>query len=139
MISLFSEKTGAKPAAFLLRGFHSCPWRGVAPLSFGIIYTPEFNDPVVSKRYMVRHLDLRTPKNARASASFKGIVFPGPHEAVVHKTHRGLTLLLHAVMRLTADAERAHKRSCSPIFPIPSTEGRNARPTVTIWTPKELL
>ena len=107
IISLFSTRPEPRqrPASFAF----SIVAHAAATLllSFGIIYTPELNDRIVTKRYIVRHLDLRTPKTPVRQSASKGVVYPGPHEAVVHKTSPGIKpAQLQAVMRLTADADK---------------------------------
>jgi len=138
IISLFSTRPEPRqrPASFAF----SIVAHAAATLllSFGIIYTPELNDRIVTKRYIVRHLDLRTPKTPVRQSASKGVVYPGLHEAVVHKTSPGIKpAQLQAVMRLTADADKGPQTLIQPDISEPvQLKVETPVPSVTIWTPK---
>jgi hypothetical protein len=75
-ISLFSERPelSQRPSTFVASIVAHAV--GIVLLSFGIIYTPEYNDRIVPKRYTVRHLDLHTPKTQPKQPGGKGINYP---------------------------------------------------------------
>jgi hypothetical protein len=105
-------------------------------LSFGIIYTPEFNDRVVTKRYSVRHLDLHTPKAQVRQSAGKGLRFPGP-QALVHQPTPGKKpAAQQAVMRQTADADKGLQTLIQPDISEPVKLAEEAPvPALTIWSP----
>ena len=139
MISLFSERPEAsqRPSSFVF----SIVAHGaaVALLSFGIIYTPEFRDPVVSKRYTVRHLDLHAEKQPLRESASKGVAYPGPHAEAPPRPQPGKKPAAHeAVMRQTADAEKGPQTLVQPDIPDPvKAMLETPVPTVVIWTPKK--
>jgi len=139
MISLFSERPepNQRHSSFVVSILaHGA---AVALLSFGIIYTPEFRDPVASKRYTVRHLDLHAEKQPPRESASKGIAFPGPHAEAPPRPQPGKNPASHpAVMRLTADAEKGPQTLVQPDIPDPvKSLVEMPVPTVVIWTPKK--
>ena len=104
MISLFSERPqpSQRPTSFLVSIFAHAG--AVALLSFGIIYTPEFRDPVMTRKYTVRHLDLHTSKEQQRQSTGKGFAYPGAHS----KRYFG---------RLPMP-KRVHRRWFNRIFPM---------------------
>jgi hypothetical protein len=137
-ISLFSERPEPiqLPSSFVVSILAHCA--ALALLSFGIIYTPEFNDRIVTKRYSVRHLDLHTPKTQIRQSASKGIALPGP-QAIVHKPSPGRKpVAQQAVLRRTADAEPGPQTLVQPDISDPVKLAEEAPvPSVTIWTPKQ--
>jgi hypothetical protein len=141
MISLFSERPepSQRPSSFVVSILAHAA--AVALLSLGIIYTPEFKDPVASKRYTVRHLDLHAEKEPPRQSSAKGIAYPGPHAEAPPKAQPGEKPASHpAVMRLTANAEKGPQTLVQPDIPDPvKATIEMPVPTVVIWTPKREL
>lgn len=139
-ITLFSERPELtqRPSAFVFSILAHAA--AVALLSFGIIYTPEMNDRIVTKRYSVRHLDLHTPKAKVRQSAAKGIAFPGPKADVQRPTAGRKPAAQQAVLRQTADAQLGPQTLVQPdIFdPVKLTE-ETPVPSVTIWTPKKEL
>ncbi len=138
VISLFSERPepAQRPTSFVVSILaHGA---AVALLSFGIIYTPEFKDPIVGRRYTIRHLDLHAEKEPPRQSSARGIAYPGPHSEVPPKPQPGKTPASHpAVMRQTADAEKGPQTLVQPDIPDPVRALIEMPvPTVVIWSPK---
>lgn len=139
MISIFSERPqpSQRPTSFVVSILaHGA---AVALLSFGIIYTPEFKDPIVVKRYTIRHLDLHTEKEPPRQSSAKGIAYPGPHADAPPKAQPGKKAASHqAVMRQTVDAEKGPQTLVQPDIPNPvRAVVETPVPTVVIWSPKK--
>jgi hypothetical protein len=138
MISLFSERPelSQRPTSFVVSILAHAG--AVTLLSFGIIYTPEFKDTIVTKRYTVRHLDLHAEKEPPHQSAAKGVAYPGPHADAPPKPEPGKNAASHpAVMRLTADAEKGPQTLIQPDIPDPvKTLIELPVPTVVIWTPK---
>jgi|HubBroStandDraft_5_1064220.scaffolds.fasta_scaffold20807_2 hypothetical protein len=136
-ISLFSERPelSQRPSSFVVSILAHLT--AVSLLSFGIIYTPEINDRVVTKRYTVRHLDLHDPKTPKKQSASKGIAYMGPH-ATVQKPSPGPKPAAHqAVLRQTADADKGPQTLVQPDISEPVKLAEEAPvPAVTIWTPK---
>lgn len=140
-ISLFSERPELtqRPSSFavsIVAHAAAC-----SLLSFGIIYTPEFNDRIVPKKYSVRHLDLHDPKAPAPHPGSSGIAYPGP-QAAVHKPAAGPKPAAHpAVLRRTADADKGPQTLVQPDLSEPVKLAEVAPvPAVTIWTPtKEVV
>jgi len=111
-------------------------------LSFGIIYTPEINDRVVTQHYTVRHLDLHTPKTVARSSAGKGILYPGAQstQAVAEKPPKGTKPAAHqAVMRLTADAVKGPQTLVQPDISQPVKMAiETPVPSLAIWTPSKV-
>jgi hypothetical protein len=136
-ISLFSERPelSQRPSSFVVSILAHVA--AVSLLSFGIIYTPEIDDRIVTKRYTVRHLDLHDPKTQRKQSAAKGIAYMGPH-ATVQKPNPGPRPAAHqAVLRQTADADKGPQTLVQPDItePVKLVE-ETPVPAVTIWTPK---
>jgi hypothetical protein len=137
-ISLFSERPELTqwPSSFVVSILaHGA---AVALLSFGIIYTPEINDRIVTKRYSVRHLEMHTPNAKLQQSAAQGMAFPGP-KSTEQKPTSGRTPAAHqAELRQTADAELGPQTLIQPDItdPVKLTE-ETPVPTVTIWTPKK--
>jgi hypothetical protein len=139
-ISLFSERPELNqwPSSFVISVLaHGA---AVALLSFGIIYTPEISNRVVTKRYSVRHLELHTPKSQLQQSAAQGIAFPGPKSTVQRPKAGETPSAQQAVLRQTADAELGPQTLVQPDIsdPVKLTE-ETPVPTVTIWTPKREL
>jgi hypothetical protein len=138
-ITLFSERPelNQRPTSFLVSIVAHAA--AVALLSFGIIYTPDINDRIVTKRYTVRHLDLHTLKEPVRQSASKGMAYPGP-QANVHKPAPGQKpAAREAALRQTADADKGPQTLVQPDItdPIKLTE-ETPIPTVVIWSPKKL-
>jgi hypothetical protein len=138
IISLFSERPELtqRPSSFVV----SILAHGVAiaVLSFGIIYTPEIRQPLVTKRYTVRHLDLHTPKDQTRQSAAKGITYPGP-QGDGSKPTTGTKPAAHAArMRQIADAVKGPQTLVQPdiLDPVKLTQ-ETPVPTIVIWTPKK--
>jgi hypothetical protein len=139
-ITLFSERPELtqRPSAFVFSILAHAA--AVALLSFGIIYTPEMNDRIVTKRYSVRHLDLHTPKSKVQQSAAMGIAFPGPKADVQKPAAGRKPAAQQAVLRLTADAKPGPQTLVQPdiLEPVKLAD-ETPVPTVTIWTPKKEL
>ncbi len=138
IISLFSTRPEPRqrPSSFLASIVaHSA---AIALLSFGIIYTPELNDRIVTRRYTVRHLDLHTPKTTPRQSASKGVAYPGTHQAEVPKPEPGVKPAQEkSVLRLTAEAEKGPQTLVQPDITEPvHMKEETPVPSVTIWTPK---
>jgi hypothetical protein len=141
-ISLFSERPelSQRPSSFVVSIIAHAV--GIVLLSFGIIYTPEYNDRIVPKRYSVRHLDLHTPKTQPRQPGGKGIHYPGTHtDAVVHKPAPVKKPAAQpGMLRQTADADKGKQTLIQPDLSEPVTLAEEAPvPDVTIWSPKKEL
>jgi hypothetical protein len=138
MISLFSERVepSQRPTSFVVSIVAHAG--AVALLSFGIIYTPEFKDSMVTRRYAVRHLDLHTEKAPPHESASKGMAYPGAHTETPPRPQPGKSPASHpAAMRLTADAEKGPQTLVQPDIPDPvKMLIEMPVPTVVIWTPK---
>jgi hypothetical protein len=138
MISLFSERPELtqRPSSFVFSVLaHGA---AIAVLSFGIIYTPEINQRIVTKRYTVRHLDLQTSKDQPRHSAAQGIAYPGPHENGI-KPSPGTKPATHpAQLRQTADAQKGPQTLVQPdiLDPVKMTQ-EIPLPTFDIWTPKK--
>jgi hypothetical protein len=137
-ISLFSERPelSQRPSTFVASVLaHGV---AVAVLSFGVIYTPEISQPLVTKRYSVRHLDMHTPQDLARHSAAQGISYPDPNENA-NKPPPGPKTASHpAVLRQTADAKRGPQTLIQPDIqdPVKLTQ-ETPVPTVVIWTPKK--
>jgi hypothetical protein len=138
IISLFSERPELtqRPSSFVFSVLaHGV---AIAVLSFGIIYTPEIRQPLVTKRYSVRHLDIHTPQDQLRHSAAQGISYPGSNENA-NKPPPGPKAATHpAVLRQTADAKRGPQTLIQPDIkdPVKLTQ-ETPLPTVVIWTPKK--
>jgi hypothetical protein len=137
-ISIFSERPepAQRPSSFVVSILaHGV---AVAVLSFGIIYTPEIDQRVVTKRYTVRHLDLHTPKDQSRQSAAKGVDYPGPHENAYRPSAASKPAAHQAVLRQTADAEKGPQTLIQPDIPDPvKLTQETPVPTVVIWSPKK--
>ena len=139
MISLFSERPelAQRPTSFVFSVLaHGV---AIALLSFGIIYTPEIRQPRVTKRYEVRHLDLRTEEEKKRESAAQDVAYPGPHESET-KAQTGPKAPPHpAVLRQTADAVKGKQTLIQPdITETVKLMEETPVPTVVIWTPKRV-
>jgi len=136
-ISLFSERpeVSQPPTSFLVSLVAHAV--AVCILSFGIIYTPEFRDPVVTRRYTVRHLDMHTPGEKTSASAAQGMDYPGAHSDVPKPAPGKRPASRQSVMRQTANADKGVQTLIQPdlIEPLKLTE-LTPVPTVVIWTPK---
>jgi hypothetical protein len=137
-ITLFSARPELtqRPSAFVVSILAHAA--AVALLSFGIIYTPEINDRIVTKRYTVRHLEMHTPKEKQRQSAAQGMAFPGPKSTVQRPNAGPKPAAQQAVLRLTADAQLGPLTLVQPDIsePVKLIE-ETPVPTVTIWTPKK--
>jgi hypothetical protein len=138
-ISLFSERPepNQRPSSFVVSIVAHAA--ATVLLSFGIIYTPEINDRVITKRYIVRHLDLHTPKTLARQSAGKGIRYPGV-QAVVDKPAKGpKPAAQQAVLRQTADADKGPQTLVQPDISEPVKLALETPvPSLTIWTPTKV-
>jgi hypothetical protein len=137
-ISLFSERPEVtqRPTSFVVSIVAHAA--AVTLLSFGIIYTPEFRDPIITRRYTVRHLDMHTPDAKAKQSAAKGIEYPGAHSAVQKPAPGKKPAAQEAVMRRTVNADRGPQTLVQPdvLEPVKLTE-LTPVPSVVIWTPKK--
>lgn len=139
-ITLFSERPELtqRPSSFVV----SIVAHGtaVALLSFGIIYTPEFSDPIIPRHFTVRHLDLHTPKEQPRHSASKGIAYPGPRAPFNRPAPGNKPAAQVAVLRQTVDAEKGIQTLVQPDIPEPvELKEETPVPTVVIWSPKKEL
>jgi hypothetical protein len=137
-ITLFSERAdpSQRPSSFLLSIVAHAA--AIAIVSFGIIYTPEFRQPIVTRRYAVRHLDLHTPQEKPRESASKGITFPGPHTNVIKPASGRKPGEQQAVFRQTVNADKGLQTLVQPDIPDPVKLTTVVPvPTVVIWTPKK--
>jgi len=139
IVSLFSERPelSQRPSSFVF----SIVAHGAAVvlLSFGIIYTPELNDRIVTKRYVVRHLDLHTSKTPRRQSAGKGVAYPGPHATVAAQSKGQKPAMHEAVLRQTADAEKGPQTLIQPDISEPVKLAKETPvPSLTVWTPAKV-
>jgi hypothetical protein len=109
-------------------------------LSFGIIYTPEIHDRVITKRYAMRHLDLQMSKPIPRQSAGKGFAYPGPHNEAYKQPAPGpKPAAQRAVMRVTADADKGPQTLVQPDISQPLKMALEApMPSLTIWTPSKV-
>jgi hypothetical protein len=137
-ISIFSERPEPtqRPSSFVV----SILAHGVvvAVVSFGVIFSPEINQRVVTKRYTVRQLDLHTPKDQARQSAAKGVDYPGPHENANGPSAARKAAAHQAVLRQTADAQKGRQTLIQPDItdPVKLTQ-ETPVPTVVIWSPKK--
>jgi hypothetical protein len=140
MVSLFSERPelAQRPSSFVA----SVLAHGVAAalVSFGVIYTPEIRQPVVTKRYDVRHLDLHTPLEKPRTSAAQGVDYPGPRETE-SKPPTGPKSPPHpAVLRQTVNAQKGKQTLVQPdITETVKLMEETPIPTVVIWSPKKVV
>jgi hypothetical protein len=138
MISLFSERPELtqRPSSFIFSVLaHGA---AIAVLSFGIIYTPQINQRIVTRRYTVRHLDLHAPIDQPRRSAAQGVGYPGPHENE-SKPPAGKKPAAHpSALRQTADAQKGPQTLVQPdiLDPLKLTQ-ETPVPTFDIWTPKK--
>jgi hypothetical protein len=138
-ITLFSERPELtqRPSTFVVSILAHAA--AVSLLSFGIIYTPDINDRIVTQRYSVRHLEMHTPKARPQQSAAAGIAIPGSKSDVPRPSKAAQKPAAHeAVLRQTADAELGPQTLVQPDLSetVKLTE-ETPVPTVTIWTPKK--
>ena len=135
-ISLFSARPELtqRPTSFVVSvGAHAA---ALALLSFGIIYTPEIHDRIITKRYAVRHLDLHDLKTPHRQSAGKGFAYPGAHTAANTPAPGVKPAAQRAVLRLTADADKGPQTLVQPDISEPVKLALEApMPSLTIWTP----
>jgi len=134
ILSLFSERpvVSHRPSSFLVSFVAHIG--AVAVLAFGIVYTPEIHDRVMSEHLAVRHLDLHVPEPKIHKRAGSEIAYPGPHTAV-HTASPGGS---QASMREIADAEPGPQTLVQPDLPKHvDLKEKIPVPTVVIWSPKK--
>jgi len=139
-ITLFSERPAQtqRPTSFLVSiAAHAV---AISLLSLGILYTPELNDRIVPRQYMVRHLDLHDPRMPANPSEGKGGYYPGtqsPDKMPAPGRQEGAE---RAAPRQTANADKGPQTLVQPDItePVKLTVVTPV-PTVVIWTPKKEL
>lgn len=138
IISLFSERPELtqRPSSFIVSILAHAA--ALTLLSFGIIYTPEIKDRVVTKRYAVRHLEIHTPTEKSRESAAKGIAYPGQHAETPKPVAGKKPAAQQAVLRQTANADKGPQTLVQPDIPDPVKLSEvTPVPTVVIWTPKQ--
>lgn len=138
IITLFSERPelNRRPTSFLVSIVaHAVT---LPLLSFGIIYTPDMNNRIMAKQYVVRHLDLHMPRTPARQSAGEGQFYPGPRSND-HQPAPGQTAATHeAVLRQTANADKGPQTLVQPDISEPvKLKVETPVPTVVIWTPKK--
>jgi hypothetical protein len=139
-ITLFSERPAQtqRPTSFLVSIVAHAG--AISLLSLGILYTPELNDRIVPRQYMVRHLDLHDPRIPVKPSAGKGGYYPGTQSAEKKPTPGQQEGAERAVLRQTATADKGPQTLVQPDItePVKLTVVTPV-PTVVIWTPKKEL
>jgi hypothetical protein len=136
-ITLFSERPelSQRPSSFLVSVLAHIG--GIALLSLGILFSPEFREPLTPRRFTIRHLVLHTPEaNERESAS-TGMAYPSPHAAMKNPAPGSKTAEQQASLRQTAEADIGSQTLVQPDITEPVKLALEAPvPTVIIRSPR---
>ena len=137
-ITLFSDRPGPsqRPSSFLVSVLAHIG--GITMLSLGILFSPEFREPLTPRHFTIRHLVLQTPEvNKRESASM-GMAYPGPHAAMKNSAPGSKRAGQQASLRQTADADIGPQTLVQPDVTEPVKLALDAPvPTVIIWSPQK--
>ena len=136
-ISLFSERPQItqRPTSFLVSIVAHAG--ALALLSAGIIYSPQINDSVVTRKYALRHIDMHTEKEDLRHSGAKGISYPGPQAKVNRPSPGDKPGVERAVLRQTVEADKGPQTLIQPDIVEPlQLKIETPVPTVVIWTPK---
>lgn len=136
-ITLFSERPdlSQRPSSFVASILAHVG--AGALLSLGILYSPEFREPLIPRRFTIRHLDLHTPQEKVRESASKGTGYPGPHDAVKKPAPGTKPAEQQASLRQTADADIGPQTLVQPDITEPVKMTLEAPvPTVIIWSPR---
>jgi hypothetical protein len=134
ILSLFSERpeVSQRPSSFVVSILAHCA--ALVLLTFGIVYTPEIHDRVMTEHYSVRHLDLHAPEPKIRQRAGSEVAYPGPH-AEVHEPSPGGS---QAALRQIAKAEPGPQTLVQPDLPARvKLKEKIPVPTIVIWSPKK--
>ena len=139
MISLFAEqrtvRSGVSPV-FLSSGLHVV---GLGLLSYGFLHLPRIQEPIVTEREFVRHLDLRSPDLPTKPIRDNRNLYPRADTSEVGKSAPP------AAKPIPSLPEFSHAGDGKQILVQPRVPARVALteaipvPTVVIWTPELAL
>jgi hypothetical protein len=138
VISLFSERPDVshRPSSFLVSLVAHCG--ALALLWFGIIYTPEFRDTIVTRHYTVRHLVIHTPTEKSRELAAGSVAYPGPHSDEEKPAPGKQPKAQEAALRQTANAEKGLQTLIQPDLPDPvKVTVVTPVPNVVFWTAKK--
>jgi hypothetical protein len=109
-------------------------------LSYGIMSTPVTTDPVHTKHYEVRHLDLHTPEPKPRASSKEAIPYPDRNAGKEEAASGGNPVPHEAALRQTVDAEPGPQTLVQPDIPHTAhLKEAVPLPTVVIWAPKKQI
>ena len=133
ILTLFSERpeVSQRPSSFVVSILAHIG--ALALLTFGIVYTPEIHDRVITEHFSIRQLDLHAPEPARHERAGSKIAYPGPHPQVQTPSPGGR----QPALRQIAQAEPGPQTLIQPDLPRHVTlKEKIPVPTVVIWSPK---
>jgi hypothetical protein len=136
-ITLFSElpELSQRPSSFLVSVLAHIG--AIALLSLGILYSPEFREPLIPRRFTIRHLDLRTPETKVRESASTGMAYPGPRAPVNKPAPGSKPAERQASLRQTADADIGPQTLVEPDITEPVKLALETPvPTVIIWSPR---
>jgi hypothetical protein len=138
-ITLFSERPELtqRPSSFVVSIFaHGMVG---ALLFFGVVFSPDMNPRIMTRRYTVRHLALHTPDMQQRQSASQGITYPGPLDKAHQQAPGHVQAQQQAVLRQTLQAELGRQTLVQPdiLDPVKLKE-ETPIPTVIIWTPKKV-
>lgn len=136
-ITLFSERPdlSQRPSSFVASTLAHIG--AITLLSLGLLYAPEFREPLIPRRFTIRHLDLHAPEEKLRQSASKGMSYPGEHAAVKKPAPGNKPAERQASLRQTADANIGPQTLVQPDITEPVKLALEAPvPTVIIWTPR---
>ncbi len=135
-ITLFSEQTDASQGTASFLASVIVHGAVIAVISFGLIYQPRIAHPVAAKHYIVRHLDLQTPKEEARQAAGSQIEDPGPRRVALSRAPGGKPLMHPPALRVTARTARGPQTLIQPdLVSHLVLKQQIPVPSVVIWTP----
>ncbi len=136
ILSLFSERpeVSQRSSSFVVSILAHVA--ALALLTFGIVYTPEIHDRVITEHFSIRHLDLHEPEPKKHEPAGSKIAYPGPHPEVQTPSPGGH----QPALRQIAQAEPGPQTLVQPDLPTHvKLKEKIPVPTVVIWSPKKKL
>ncbi|MGH9604789.1 MAG: hypothetical protein ACRD3N_03715 [Terracidiphilus sp.] len=137
-LTIFSEQRdeGRSGTSFVVSILVHAAVFGV--VSYGLLNSPRIVQPK-AEHYVVRRLDLRTPKEEMRQAAGTQIQYPGPARVARARAPGGRPAIHPPVLREMARAERGPQTLIQPDLPAPVVLKIVApAPTVEIWTPAKV-
>jgi hypothetical protein len=136
ILSLFSERpeVSQRPSSFVVSILAHAG--ALALLTFGIVYTPEIHDRVITEHFSIRHLDLHEPEPKNDERAGSQIAYPGPQPKGQTRSPGGR----QPALRQIAQAEPGPQTLVQPDLRTQvKLKERIPIPTVVIWSPKKKM